>query len=500
MRVTLRVDASQLRNWHLQLAERLDALPGIAVSIEAATIQDAPLAGIESLFQLEALIHRLPRNGAAGRAQPQAFAKWAAGEAAADDLTLDLCGGAPEREGRLWRLTFDGMTGDAALLGALIEGRTPLVEIVEGGRVVAAGRPGTEYGGVALAAFEDVLARIATLIVAALSQAGGAVLPALPGEEPRAPARPALEAAALAKIAAKKLAGVVARRLYHLCCHAPHWRTGWRKLDGPDLFDLRRHPDGGWRDLPDDGRRFYADPFPLLHQGQTTLFLEDYEHRLGKGIISAVAFDANGPVGVPQPVLEQPGHLSYPFVFERDGAVWMIPESCSAGTVDLFRASAYPGGWIKEATLLSGVTASDATLVEHDGRWWMFATVRDGGGAFSDALHLWSAPDFRGPFTPHPRNPVLIDIASARPAGRMVRRGGALLRPVQDCRRGYGAALAIARVTQLDDDGYGQEVETILTSGPLWRGRRLHTLNSAGGFEFIDGSGFARRHFGEIAA
>ena len=151
-------------------------------------------------------------------------------------------------------------------------------------------------------------------------------------------------------------------------------------------------------------------------------------------------------MGAPQPVLERPVHLSYPNVFERDGEMWMIPESGAAGTIDLYRARAFPGSWTLETTLVGGLFASDATLVERDGRWWMFATVRDGGGAYSDALWLWSAPDFRGPWKPHARNPVLIDIASARPAGAMFVRDGALYRPVQDCRAGYGAAMALARV------------------------------------------------------
>lgn len=223
------------------------------------------------------------------------------------------------------------------------------------------------------------------------------------------------------------------------------------------------------------------------------LFVEDYEHRLGKGVVSVVEMGREGPIGRPEPVLEQPGHLSYPFVFERDGSVWMIPENVSAGAVDLYRSTNFPGGWVHEATLISGIVASDATLLERDGRWWLFATVRDAGGAFSDALYLWSAPDFRGPWTAHRRNPVLVDIASARPAGRFVERGGVLYRPVQDCRTGYGGALGIARVDRLDDDDYAQTVETILRPGREWPGRRLHTLNCAGGFEFIDGSSEAPR-------
>ena len=62
----------------------------------------------------------------------------------------------------------------------------------------------------------------------------------------------------------------------------------------------------GWTDLPDDGRRFYADPFPIVWRGRTFLFVEEFEHRRGKGVISAVEFGADGPLGAPEPVLETP--------------------------------------------------------------------------------------------------------------------------------------------------------------------------------------------------
>ena len=45
----------------------------------------------------------------------------------------------------------------------------------------------------------------------------------------------------------------------------------------------------------------------------------------------------------------------------------MIPQSCASGTIDLFRATCFPGGWVKEATLVTGLTASDPTLVSIGG-------------------------------------------------------------------------------------------------------------------------------------
>ncbi|CDX36830.1 conserved hypothetical protein [Mesorhizobium sp. ORS 3359] len=492
MRLSLRLDGDRVRAFHVALAERLSRLPGIELCVDARPAAGGVPQAAEALFQLETLIHRLPADGTARRVPISMLAGHARASQPAD-LTIDLIGDVEPQGGQVWRLAYDGVCGEEALLALILAGRTPLARLEQNGAVVAEGRLGTEYHGIALASFQDMLARTASLIVAAVNGAARSHLPVLPEPPSGASSPPMPSATKLGMRAAKATARRIVQQIYHLCYNAPHWRVGWRETGGSDLYELRAHPRSGWRDLADDGSRFYADPFPVLYRGQVTLFVEDYIHRTGKAILSAVAFGPNGPVGAPKPVLELPYHLSYPFVFERDGEMWMVPESGANRSVDLYRATAFPGGWVKEATLLSDIVASDATLTEHGGRWWMFATVRDGGGAFSDQLHLWSAPDFRGPWTPHPKNPVMIDIGSARPAGRMVSRGGQLLRPVQDCRRSYGAALGIARVTRLDEGGFEQVVETILNPGPGWAGRKLHTLNEAGGLEFIDGSAMAPR-------
>lgn len=493
--VTVRLDRRALRGWHIRLLDQLGQRPDRRVRV--AWIEDAgglpPNA--ELLFRLEAAIHGLPRPGLATAAEPVALALY---EAAPDgepvDLVLDLsgCPTAP-MTARTWRLDFDGLPGEAGLLAALFGRRAPVAALRgPDGVPVAVGRLGAESHTVMLAAFEDYLARTITLIAAALD---GGASPVLPDgtEAPLQPGTPFdLGSLGAGRRAAGGLARLIARRLYALCFHRPEWRVGWRQVEGPDLIDLRRHPEGGWIDLPDDGRRFYADPFAIARRGAVTLFVEEFDYRRGKGVISAVGFDARGPRGRPEPVLELETHLSYPFVFEADGAVWMIPESHASGTIDLYRATAFPRGWVHEAVLVDGVVAGDATLLHHEGRWWLFATVRAGGGSYSDTLHLWHAPHFRGPWTPHRLNPVLIDVGSARAAGPIVARDGALIRPVQDCRQGYGAALGLARILRLDEGGYAQRVETRLGPGAAWPGSRLHMLSAAGGFEFIDGSRRAR--------
>ena len=488
MKLTLRLNPRRLRRWHLNLADTLAGRAGLRVCIEWNPDGELLPTAVTLLFALERLVYGLPADHTMSAA-PADFARFSTAPET-PDLVLDLTAGgsqaAKNDAARTWRITFNGVADESVALAALMHWGTPVVAVADAatGAVIASGHPGTDTAGIMTLAYGDVLARTTMLIIAALDGALARIDANADGS--------ALATSMVARFAAKSLARAAVRRLYLLCYNAPHWRVGWRFVDGDDVIDLRAHPKSGWRDLPDDRRRFYADPFPIEQNGRLFLLVEDFAHALGYGVISAIEFDAGGPAGVPRPVLDTGSHLSYPFVFEHCGAVWMVPESIVAGTVDLYRAVKFPDQWVKEATLLTGVEASDATLLEHDGRWWMFATVR-AGGASSDALHIWSAPKLLGPWQPHRGNPVLVDIATARPAGRIVRRGGRLIRPFQDCTDGYGAALGLAEITGLDDGGFAQQVKVVLRPGPEWPGRRLHTLNRSGRLECIDGSATARR-------
>ena len=484
-KITLRLDPSRVLRWHLRLAERLARRPDTQIAVEwVPPAAPLPRAG-RLLMAFERAARGVAGEDATAGASVQEFAKFRAGNGAADhviDFTETQPGG-----GSAWRVAFDGRFGENAVLTALIQGRTPIVSVTDAaGALLASGRPGTDHPDVLVRGFNDVLARTTTLIIAALDGAAPTIDAALQRGSP-------LSSCALVAFGAKSLARAALRRGYRTFYNTPHWRVGWRFVDGSDVVDLHAHPPGGWRELSDSGTRFYADPFPIVQDGRTFVFFEDFAHAAGYGVISVVEFDASGPLGAPQPVLDTGSHLSYPFVFAHDGAIWMVPESSAAGTIDLYRATAFPDGWRKEMTLVSDIDASDATPFEHAGRWWMLATVRDACGTRSDTLHAWSAARLTGPWRPHAKNPLLIDIATARPAGRVVQRDGKLIRPFQDCRAGYGAALGIAEITRLDDGGFLQRVETILRPGPLWTGRRLHTLNRAGRLECIDGSASARR-------
>ncbi len=267
----------------------------------------------------------------------------------------------------------------------------------------------------------------------------------------------------------------------------PQWFLALRR-GGGDPFDP-----SGYEPLFPPGTRGWADPFPFIHQGAVHLFFEDIHPATGKRSIAVMTQGPDGAFGPPGPVLQRPCHLSYPFVFDWRGEVFLVPESSQAGRVELFRATRFPLEWESAGVLLEGVRAVDATLFEHGGRWWMMVNLRAEGASSWDEMSLFHANSPLGPFVPHPRSPVVSDVRRARPAGRVFTRDGRLYRPAQDCSGHYGRALVIHEIVTLTPDDYRETVVARHEAGALGVGDSLHTYNAVPGLEVVDGRRFVPR-------
>ncbi len=251
-------------------------------------------------------------------------------------------------------------------------------------------------------------------------------------------------------------------------------------------------PSAGWTPTPPSPvawRRghLYADPFLFEHRGRHHLFCEELLPGANRAVISHVALQPGSVAGPPEPVLQEPHHLSYPFVFAHDGEVFLIPETSAEQRVELYRAVDFPRSWRSEAVLLEGLVASDATLLAHEGRLWLFVCVAVPHAAMVDELHLFSAPAPAGPWEPHPLNPVVSDVRGARPAGAIQRWGTALVRPAQDCELRYGGAVSFRQIDVLDTEDYSEREVARLDPAALGGAvRATHTYASDGLFEAVD--------------
>ena len=228
----------------------------------------------------------------------------------------------------------------------------------------------------------------------------------------------------------------------------------------------------------------WADPFPVeTDDGASLLFVEEWDRALGRGRLAVIPLDDGPPKA--QAVLELDHHVSYPFVFRWDGTWYLLPEQAAAGALQLYRATSFPTGWTRDRTLLDA-PAADATLEEIDGRWWLFAAQGDGAGTTADELHLYHAPTPLGPWTPHAANPVVTDVRTARPAGRVFRHGDHWYRPAQNGGPTYGYSVLLLRIDRLDEGGYRETLVDEVVPGWAPGVTATHTLNRAGPVTVLD--------------
>jgi hypothetical protein len=283
-----------------------------------------------------------------------------------------------------------------------------------------------------------------------------------------------------------RIVGRLAHRGLERALHIEQWFLAYRFGGGvsPGL-------DGFTRIMPPKDRD-WADPFVVERSGRYYIFFEELPYATGKAHISMLELDRSGRMSAPSRVLEADYHLSYPFVFEHDGQLYMLPESARNRRVELYRCVDFPLQWKREQVLLDDVRLVDATLHRMGDRWWMFANSAAGDSRmFDDELHLFHADRLTGDWQPHARNPVKSDARSSRPAGALFTRNGVLYRPAQVCVPRYGAGLAIHRVLKLTPEEYAERQVERLLPPPSSGLYGLHTMNRAGDLTVVDA--FARR-------
>ncbi len=295
----------------------------------------------------------------------------------------------------------------------------------------------------------------------------------------------AAQTVGLARIYCRYLSDVIQRSF-----HIKQWqlaiRFGGERLDSKNL--LRVKP---------DHKGFWADPFVVRREDRTVVFFEEMPAKSDRGEILCFEVHQDGTFGEVQPVLKLDYHLSYPFLFEYEGDLFMTPECADAGKIEAFRCTSFPNKWESHAVLMDGIRAFDPTLLEYNGKWWMFATIQAHGNSPNDELHLYFADEPFGKWMPHRMNPINLDVRCARPAGALFKQGDALYRPAQDCSVRYGYALSVNKILKMSENDYvEEEVHRILPESPDSLG--THTVNQAAGITIYD-CFVKRRSFGSTA-
>lgn len=257
------------------------------------------------------------------------------------------------------------------------------------------------------------------------------------------------------------------------------WVIGYSEQKGLDI-SLHR-----FKYLIPPKDMFWADPFVITHNNKTILFFEE-SPLIGKGHIAMLEYQ-NKRFENHKIVLNEKFHLSYPFVFEHDGDLLMIPETKSINEIRLYKF--IHSTFEYQRTLIHNIDAVDATLCYYNGKYWLFCAVASHPRTMANELHIYYSDNLFDNFVPHKMNPVKIDVVSSRPAGNIISINGKLIRPAQDGSKTYGYAIHFMHIIKLSETEYEEAVLDHIT--PTWRKdlTAVHTFNQNEKITVIDVNG-----------
>ena len=138
--------------------------------------------------------------------------------------------------------------------------------------------------------------------------------------------------------------------------------------------------------------------------------------------------------------------------------------------------------------LLENVKAMDSTIFYKNNKFWLFANVVGIEGALTtEELFLFSSDNLLSDkWESHLNNPIVSDVRSSRPAGRLFWNNGKLYRPSQDCSARYGYSTIINEIEVFDEKDYKEHKVTSII--PNWDNKTVatHTLSFDHGLSVID--------------
>lgn len=231
--------------------------------------------------------------------------------------------------------------------------------------------------------------------------------------------------------------------------------------------------------------RFFADPFILKVSSETIeVLVEELIFDEHKGAISKLIVDRRTKRLISrQELLKIDTHLSYPAIINLDDKIYVYPENCEGGALNLYEyVPSSPPRLVYKSDIVSEPLV-DSTIIVKKNSSFLIATK----SPFTQSdLYLYKSnnrlDDYR-----------CVGIVSqghrVRPAGNFFEVDGDLYRPAQNCEKRYGASIDIMKVF-LDDSSYHEELVFSILPDSYKYNLGIHTLNFKDDLCVVDGYGY----------
>lgn len=227
-----------------------------------------------------------------------------------------------------------------------------------------------------------------------------------------------------------------------------------------------------------------ADPFLFVHNDTLYLFYEAKRFR-EKGVIAMVKTTDLKKWSEPVVVLKESFHLSYPYVFEDNGHVYMIPETCADNSIRLYEAAdmSFSHFELKKKLITRPEVHSeilcdysDSSVLQRDGKYYLHTTVNYNG---LNTLELYVSDTLDGKYDKHQCSPIIASQKYGRNAGCLLCLEGRIYRVAQDCVKRYGDNVHLLEVDLLTPVSYSEYVikDNLYDTNDVYYKEGGHQLN-----------------------
>lgn len=222
-----------------------------------------------------------------------------------------------------------------------------------------------------------------------------------------------------------------------------------------------------------------ADTFVYSIEDEVYVFFEYTDVKKNKAVIGAKKIDDNSNLIICH---EFDGHTSYPAIFEWDGQVYMVPETCYADAITLLRNIEWPCKWVEERKLIEHGRFPDTTPFVFNKSCYFYVYKEESDRSF---LKLYA---FANEKLKHYVDVCEYPKGVGRPAGNVLLLEEKAFRPTQHNVKYYGEYIDFYEIdlsSFSEKKAFSYDKENIIVSSK--RGIvGIHTFNRHGNVEVID--------------
>ena len=201
---------------------------------------------------------------------------------------------------------------------------------------------------------------------------------------------------------------------------------------------------------------FNADPFVIEKDNKNFCFVECFNYSEKKAKINVYELSEKGYVFLGT-ALEESFHLSFPYIFEFNNEIYMVPESSKNRDIRLYKCQNFPLDWRLQEVLIDNIDAADSMIFQKDNIWWLMTNedpLRLNNHNYQ--MNLYHSENLLdGEWISHKNNPIIMDSNKARNAG-LVFDGSDVFRVSQafGFYKKYGENFSLNKIEMLDTNNY----------------------------------------------